>query len=393
MELTKTVTYAGVLDPRRRNLDIIFKLPYGTSYNSFLVQGEQTALIDAVPDPFAKEFIERLKTLLHHDKVDYLILNHVSAGCRGSLLSLANKYPELQICVTASGKSMVQGLCNREMPIRVVQNGELLDLGQGHTLEFVVEPDGDAPEMMLTYLREQKILFSGKLFAAHICEPAICDRYMRGAVEFKEERYCYFETMFQRRKGVVRTVIQRLMEKSAGMICPYHGPVLEHYLRETVGYYHSWSIDIPAEREAAVFYVSAYGHTETMAKQLADEVRSEGIPLKMYNLMKKSPRELQEAINAAGGLLIGTPTIDKDAPKPIWDLISYAKEINLRGKPVIVFGSYGWSGEACRNVGERLKQLQAELIGENLRCMLKPSAEDRAEIKRAAGEFVRALRE
>jgi len=102
---------------------------------------------------------------------------------------------------------------------------------------------------------------------------------------------------------------------------------------------------------------------------------------------KKPLREMGKILNKAGGLMIGTPTIHKDAPKPIWDLISCAKTINLNSKPVLVFGSYGWSGEACRNLCERLKALQFQVVGEGLTCMLKPSAEDKRRIGEAAREF------
>jgi len=387
MKLTRHVSYAGVQEPNIRNYDVILKTNYGTGYNSYVVTGEKTAVIDTVPELFADEYIEKLKTLLSDGGVDYVILNHAAPDHAGSLASLLKEYPQAEVYATVQGMKNAGAISNRQMKVHVVTEGEQLYLGDDIVLEFMMIPDLPWPDTMFTYLEKEKILFSCDMFSTHFCEPAIRDRYMREVGVFQEERYRYFQTMFEGSKTAVRGAMKKLEGRPIGMICPGHGPILEHYLKETMGYYHSWSMELPTEDYAAVFYASAYGYTGMMARQLANDLRREGIPVKIFDVTKKPLKEMEKAFNLAGGVLIGTPTIHKDAPKPIWDLISCAKAINLNSKPVLVFGSYGWSGGACKNVCERLKALQFRVIGEGLTCVLKPSAEDKRRIGEAAREF------
>jgi len=387
MILTKHVSYAGVQEPNRRNYDVVLKTEYGTGHNSYVVTGEKTAVIDTVPEIFAEEYIEKLKTMLPDGGVDYVILNHASPDYAGSLSYLLKEYPQAEIFATVQGMKYAGAISNRPLKVHVVAEGEQLYLGDEVVLEFIEAPGLPWPDTMFTYLEKEKVLFSCDMFSTHICEPAVRDRYMRETGVFREERYRYFRKMFGSSKTPVRSAMKKLESKQIRMICPGHGPVLEHYVKETLGYYHSWSMEVPVEDYVAIFFASAHGYTEMMARQLANEMRREGIPVKICDVTKKPLREMGKILNKAGGLMIGTPTIHKDAPKPIWDLISCAKTINLNSKPVLVFGSYGWSGEACRNLCERLKALQFQVVGEGLTCMLKPSAEDKRRIGEAAREF------
>lgn len=387
MKLTKHVSYAGVQEPNKRNYDVILNTNYGTGYNSYLITGDKTAVIDTVPEIFSEEYIDKLKTMLPDGGVDYVILNHAAPDHAGSLSSLLKEFPQAEVYTTVQGMKNAGAISNRKMKVHVVSEGEQLYLGDDIVLEFMIIPDLPWPDTMFTYMEKEQLLFSCDMFSTHFCEPAILDRYMREAAVFREERYRYFQTMFEGRKTSVRGAMKKLKERPIRMICPGHGPILEHHLKETMGYYHSWSMEIPIEDYIAVFFASAHGYTEMMARQLANELRREGIPVKLYDVTKKPIREMEKALNLAGGVMIGTPTIHKDAPKPIWDLISCAKAINLNSKLALVFGSYGWSGEACENVSERLKALKFQVIGEGLTCVLKPSAEDKRRIGEAAREF------
>lgn len=387
MKLTKHVSYAGVQEPNRRSFDVVIKTDYGTGYNSYVVTGEKTAVIDTAPELFAEEYIENLKSIVPDSGVNYIILNHAAPDHAGCLTHLLKEYPEAEIFTTVQGMKNAGAISNRNMKIHVVADGEQLYLGNEVVLTFMLVPNLPWPDTMFTYFEKEKVLFSCDVFGTHFCEPAVRDRYLREISVFREERYRYFCKMFDGSKAFVREAIKKLEGKKLQMICPGHGPVLEHYLKETLGYYYSWSMEIPTEDYAAVFYVSASGYTEMMARQLANDLRRDGIPVKIYDVTKKPLAELEKVLNGAGGLLIGTPTIHRDAPKPIWDLISCTKAINLNSKPVLVFGSCGWSGEACGNVCERMKKLRYRVLGDGVTCLMKPSAEDKRRIGEAAREF------
>lgn len=393
MKLTKHISYTGVQEPNRRIFDLTVSTPFGTGYNSYVVTGDKTAVIDTVPEEFAEEYLEKLKAVLPADRIDYVILNHASPDHVGSLSALLNEYPDLVIYATAEGMKYAGAILNRSLSVQVVQEEELLDLGQDVILRFLTAPGLPWPDTMFTCLENEGVLFSGDVFSTHLCEPAVRDQYIKDIGVFREERYRYFAEVFGGAKGAVRAALRKLDGLSLYMICPGHGPVLEHYLKETLGYYYAWSMEIPAEDYVAIFYMSAYGYTEKMARQMANELRREAIPVRIFNVSKKEHELMEKVINEASGLLIGSPTVHKDAPKPIWDLISCLKAINLDSKPALVFGSYGWSGEAGKNISDRLRALNFRVLGDGVTCVLKPSAEDKRRIGEAAKEFAAAMKQ
>ena len=209
---------------------------------------------------------------------------------------------------------------------------------------------------------------------------------------FQEERYACFKKMFQPCRQAVKTALKKIIDKQIFMICPGHGPVLEEYVKETIGHYQAWATELRLENYVAVFYASAYGYTEAMARRLAGGVRSEGIPVKLYDVTKREPASMERPLNEASGIMLGSPTIHGDAAKSIWDLISCAKPIKLNSKPALAFGSYGWSGEACKNLSQRLRMLRYNVLGEGISSVLKPTTEDKRRITEISKEFVALLR-
>lgn len=392
MNITERVTYIGVHESHRRMFDLILETDFGTGYNSYIVRGDKTAVIETVPERFSAEYLEKIEAVLPVTELDYVILNHAEPDHAGGLSALLERNPDLEVYATNAGIQNAMEITNQEMRIHSVRDGEILDLGNGVTLEFVIAPDLPWPDTMFTYLEKDKILFSCDVFGTHICEPSVRDQYVKDISMFREERYSCFRKMFAPAKSAMQNALKKIEHKNVYKICPGHGPVLEEYVRETLGYYRAWSLELKLEKYVAVFYASAYGFTEFIAGRLARELRGEGIPVKVFDVTKKDLRSLEKPLNEASGIMIGSPTIHGDAAKPIWDLISYAKTIKLNSKPALVFGSYGWSGEAGKNISNRLRSLQYQVIGEGLTCILKPSTEDKRRIGEAARSFAAAFK-
>ena len=146
------------------------------------------------------------------------------------------------------------------------------------------------------------------------------------------------------------------------MVCTSHGPVLKESISKAMEQYSEWSTLAPHEKTATIFYVSAYGYTKIMAEAFEEELNSLGIKTKAYDIIKNDMCELVEKIESSDAILLGSPTINRDAVKPVWDILSLTDAVSNRGKPTLIFGSYGWSGEACKLLSERAKGLSLNVV-------------------------------
>lgn len=393
MKLSEHVSYIGVQNPSMRTFDIIMRTEYGTSYNSYLVQGEKTAVIETVHEAYNKEFLENLEEITPVQNVDYVILNHTEPDHAGSLVKLLDLNPEVEVYGTPVAIRNLAAITNREMKSHVVKNGELLDLGKGVVLEFVIAPNLHWPDSMFTYLEKDKTLFSCDVFGSHFCEPEILDTYVKKSELLRQERKNYYDCIFGPFKKFVLAGLEKIKEKEVALICTSHGPVLKDFIEETMHDYQKWSSEEEKETFAAIFYVSAYGYTKHMAEVFAKELRNLGVPVKLFDLVEGDANEAVTALHQAKAVLFGSPTINQDALKPIWDLISCSEAIKVKNKktPALTFGSYGWSGEACKYLTERLHTMRYQVIGEGVTCVFCPTEEDEAKIRKAAVEVKEAM--
>ncbi|MEG2987622.1 MAG: FprA family A-type flavoprotein, partial [Lachnospiraceae bacterium] len=174
-KLTEHVSYVGVQNPSMRTFDIIMKTGYGSSYNSYVVRGEKTAVIETAHADYGKEFLANIEEILPAEKVDYVILNHTEPDHTGSLVTLLDVNPEIEVYGTVAAIRNVEAITNRKLNSHSVKTGEILDLGQGITLEFIVSPNLHWPDSMFTYFEKEQVLFSCDVFGSHYCEPEVLD--------------------------------------------------------------------------------------------------------------------------------------------------------------------------------------------------------------------------
>ncbi|MEF9945484.1 MAG: FprA family A-type flavoprotein [Lachnospiraceae bacterium] len=394
-KLTEHVSYVGVQNPSMRTFDIIMKTGYGSSYNSYVVRGEKTAVIETAHADYGKEFLANIEEILPAEKVDYVILNHTEPDHTGSLVTLLDVNPEIEVYGTVAAIRNVEAITNRKLNSHSVKTGEILDLGQGITLEFIVSPNLHWPDSMFTYFEKEQVLFSCDVFGSHYCEPEVLDCHVKKPELLRGERKNYYDCIFSPFQKFVRMGLDRIKDKKIELICPSHGPVLKEYLQETLEDYRSWSATKQEEKNIAIFYVSAYGYTKSMAEIFAREFKKQSITVTQYDLSETSQEEAAEALHKATAVLFGSPTINQDALKPIWDLISCTDAIHVRTAktPALTFGSYGWSGEACGYLDERLRTLKYKVVGDGVTCVFKPAPEDEARIHQAAQVVLDAISE
>lgn len=392
MKLSENVFYVGMHNPGMRTFDIIMSTGYGTTYNSYLITGEKNVLIETVHDTYTKEYIEKINEYVQISEIDYVILNHTEPDHSGSLGTLLDMNPEITVIGTAAAIKNLGNITNKTFKSQTVKMGDTLDLGNDQILEFIIAPNLHWPDSMFTYYKKEKVIFTCDFFGTHYCEQFIYDYQLKKPEKYEIERKNYYDCIFSPFKKFVLDGIAKIENLEFDLVCCSHGPVLKERIQENIKLYKTWSTEAPKETFVGIFYVSAYGYTKTLAESFQYYLSENGIKAEAYDLLGKSLDQMAEIMNGASAVMFGSPTINNDALEPVWNLIDKTLVNAAKGKPALVFGSYGWSGEACQLISERLKGLKYNLYPTNIKVQFKPSETDIETIKQTVKEFVTLIK-
>jgi flavorubredoxin len=389
-ELAPNVWWVGAEDPDLRVFDIIMRAEHGTSYNSYIVKGSQAiAVIETVKGRFFPEFMERVSRFIDPGQINYIVLNHMEpdhSGAIGELLKLA---PHAKVVVSKTGEHFIKNILNYEPDLMKVGDGDSIDLG-GKTLQFITAPFLHWPDSMFTYLKEDQILFDCDVLGAHYADPMVFGDFSTDY--FNNFKY-YYDHIMRPFKRYVIQAMDKLTNYPLKVVAPGHGPVLRKDIQKYIDYYREWSLANPEQKRVIIAFVSAYGNTELLAKKLAEGVRASGAVAEVYDLQKITPAELLDKVEGSKGLMVGSPTINGDAVKPVHDLLSSLATINLKGKLGAAFGSYGWSGEAVPILEGRMAGIKFKVMNSTVKPVLIPTEADlvnAVEFGKAFGKAIQA---
>jgi flavorubredoxin len=374
-QLSANVWWIGALDPDLRVFDIIMRAEQGTSYNSYLVKGNaKIAVIETVKNGFGAEYLAKIKTLVDPARIDYIILNHMEPDHSGSVGALLELAPTAQVVVSKTGEHFIKNILNYNPVLLKMGDGDELDLG-GKTLKFIAAPFLHWPDSMFTYLVEDQILFDCDFLGAHYADPSLFGDLNPDSRFFNDFKY-YFDHIMRPFKRYVLQALDKLANYPLKMVAPGHGPIIRRDIAKYLDCYREWSMANPEQDRVIIAYVTAYGNTAKLAERLAAGINQAGVATELYDLVETSPAELVDRIEGSKGLLLGSPTINGDAVKPVHDLLSSLATLNLKGKLGAAFGSYGWSGEAVSLLESRLAGIKFKVINSTVKPVLIPTAAD-----------------
>lgn len=383
-EIKNGIYSVGVLNPNLRIFDIIMKTEYGTSYNAYLVKGDKTALIETVHTSFFDEYLENIRSIVDLKKIDYIVLNHTEPDHSGALKYLLRENPTIKVVTSMPGHKYIKAIVNHEFDFQVVKDGDTIDLGQGKVLKFIIAPFLHWPDSMFTYVEQDKVLFPCDFLGCHFCEPRMFDNKITYHEEFEDAFKYYYDVIFSPFKEYVIDGLDKIKDLKIDMVCPSHGPILTENIEKSQQLYREWSRDVKEKNNPArvlIAYISAYGCTRRMAEELEKAVKDTGnFEVEIVNLIYNDMLDTKEKVEKADALLFGSPTINRDAVKPMWDLLSVVEVFKNKGKLAGVFGSYGWSGEAVKMMADRVKDLKLKLYGEGVKANFVPSEEELKQI-------------
>jgi flavorubredoxin len=381
ISLASSINWVGVFDPYIRIFDVLFHTS-GTTYNSYVIQGkEQIALIDTVKAAFREEFFQRLRSAINPADINYVIVNHTELDHSGALLDVLALAPKARVVVSKNGRTFLKDTTNRDLNPIVAEDGFHIDLGR-RTLEFIMAPWLHWPDTMFTYLVEDGILFPCDAFGSHYCPPDEEHLFNDRCADFSYEFRQYYFSLMRPFKEYALQAVEKLRDRTINIIAPSHGPILRHNPWQYIEAYRTWSTPVEQTKQAIIFYASAYGNTRRMAHEIALGLEEGGIRVKLYDAISVKPEAMADQLESANAIILGSPTINGDAVKPVWDILSNLATLRVKGKIGASFGSYGWSGEAVKMLDERLHSLKFKVPLEGLRSRLVPTGEDLSEARK-----------
>ncbi len=384
VEIADDVYWIGALDPTLRTFDIILSTANGTTYNSYLIKGsEGVAIIDTVKENFSSEFFARLESEVSYDQIKVIVLNHLEPDHTGALPELMRRAPQAQLYISQRATSMLKALLKPNtdtFEYTTVNTNDTVSLGD-RSLRFLHTPYLHWPDTQCTYLEEENILFSGDVFGCHYCDKRLFNDRVG---DFRFSFDYYYAHIMRPFKKHVMDALKLIEPLKIRQIAPTHGPILRERPRRYITHYRELStsslsreVGGQSDKSLIIFYMSSYGNTARMAEAInsgASEV--EGVRVSQYDLEGGETDPFVDLIEEADAMLFGSPTINGDAVKPVWDLLSSLAVVNLKGKIGGAFGSYGWSGEAVSMIEDRMRGLKMNIPKKGLRVKLIPTDQE-----------------
>jgi len=354
-KIKEDIYWMGAVDWDRRLFDSLIPLPDGTSYNAYLVQGKDKAvLFDTVDPTMASILLSQLESVRN---IDYIVSHHAEQDHSGAIPDVLEKYEKAKVITTPQGKGMLIDLLQiDEQRIITVADGEALSIG-GKTLEFIHTPWVHWPETMVSYLREDKILFSCDFFGSHL---ATTDLYVRDEDRVYEAAKRYYAEIMMPFRRIIQKNLEKIKDRKIDFIAPSHGPVYDKP-RFIIDAYRDWVSENP-KNIVVLPYVSMHGSTAKMVEYLVGGLAERGVTVYQFNLSATDIGKLAINLVDAATIVIGTPTVHV-GPHPNVIYAAYlANALRPKLKFASIIGSYGWASKATEQIINLVSNLKVELL-------------------------------
>ena len=347
-KITDTVKYVGVDDKTIDLFESQYVVPNGVSYNSYVILDDKVAVMDSVDLRAGTEWFSNLDEVLEGREPDYLVVNHLEPDHSGNIQNFMEKYPKVQLVLSVKAQSMLPQFFEMDMQERcmAVKEGDELNLGS-HTLTFVMAPMVHWPEVMVTYEKNEQILFSADGFGKF------------GALDTEEDWACEARRYYFNIVGKYGMQIQALLKKAAALdiriICPLHGPVLTENLSYYIDKYNTWSSYMPEDQGILIACASIHGNTMKAAEKLAEMLRAKGAPkVVVADLAREDMAEVIEDAFRYDKMVLAAATYDAGIFPCMESFLLHLKSKNYQKRTVGIIENGSWAPMAGKIMKEIL---------------------------------------
>jgi flavorubredoxin len=349
----------------------------GSTYNSYLIKEEKTALVDTVWAPFSNEFVENLAKEIDLKKIDYIIANHAEIDHSGALPELMRRIPDTPIYCTKNGVKSLKGHYHQDWNFNTVKTGDRLSLGEKELI-FVEAPMLHWPDSMFCYLTQDNVLFSNDAFGQHYAS-----EYMFNDLVDQNELYneCikYYANILTPFSPLVTRKIKEVLSFNLPLdiICTSHGIIWRDKPAQIVEKYLKWA-DSYQENQVTIIYDTMWNGTRVMAEKIADGIgdSDKEVNVKLFNLAKTDKNDVITEIFKSKAILVGSPTINRGILVSVAGMLEEIKGLQFKNKKAAAFGCYGWSGESTKIISDSLTAAGFDLVNDGLKAMWNPDNEN-----------------
>ncbi len=355
----------------------------GTTYNSYLIKEEKTAIFDTVWAPFAEEYVRNLAREIELEKIDYVIAPHAEVDHSGALPLLMSHIPDAPIYCSKNGMKSLKGHYHKDWDFVTVKTGDRLSLGEKELI-FIEAPMLHWPDSMFGYLTGDNILFSNDAFGQHFASEDMFNDLVNQEELFAECIKYYANILTPFSSLVTKKIHEFLsLDLPLDVICTSHGVIWRENPVEIVEKYLQWA-DNYQENQISILYDSMWNGTRVMAENIAKGIKDsdESVNIKVFNVAKTDKNDIITDVFKSKAVLVGSPTINRGILVSIAGILEEIKGLKFKDKKAAAFGCYGWSGESIKIISEALREAGLEVVNDGIKAAWNPDNESRDECRK-----------
>lgn len=390
--VSNKIYYIGTNDRKKHLFENNWPLPFGVSYNTYLIADEHPALIDTLEYGSDPDYIQNIGAILEGRALEYLVINHLEPDHSSMIGEILRTYPQ----VTVVGNATTFKLLENYYPVTaeqklVVKDGDILDLGH-HKLTFAWVPWVHWPETMVTYDTTDKVLFSCDAFGSFgTLDGGIFDDEVDFDKFYLSEMRRYYSNIVGKWSSKVQQAFQKLQGLEIKIICPSHGPIWRENPGKVLALYDKWSKH-EAEKGVVIAYASMYGNTEKMADAIARALTEEGVRnIRIYDVSKTHVSYLINEIWEYNGLILGTCAYNGNMHPMMAHLVHEISVAEPQNKVVGLFGSSSWNGAGLKALKKGLAEIKISACEKDFEITGVATGAKLAGVKEFAKEFAKQL--
>lgn len=382
IQIIPNVYWVGAIDWNLRDFHG-YSTEAGSTYNAYLILDEKITLIDTVKAGFVPEMLARIRQVVDPEKISYIVSNHVEMDHSGGLAEVVALIKPEKIFCSPQGKAGLSRHYKASWPFEEVRTGHTVSLGR-YTLSFLETPMLHWPDSMMTYLREEQILFSSDAFGAHFASSARFDDEL--PYNYWYELKKYYANILLPFGSLITRLLQQVQEMGLEfkIIAPDHGLIYRRHIPQVLEAYRRWAA-AEYDRKALVIYDTMWHSTEMLARAIVNGLLAAGVEAQLHHLRLSHYSDILAELLEAGLFFLGSPTLNNGLFPSVAQFLTYLKGLKPRNKVACAFGSYGWSGQAVGLITEELKAMGLTVPHEGFRVKYIPDPEE-LEQARALGE-------
>ncbi len=364
----------------------------GSTYNAYLIFADKITLIDTVKAHFRDELLSRITSVVNPERIDYIISNHAEMDHSGALPEIIAAVKPEKVFASQSGVKALKEHFHLDYEIVPLRDGDTLNLGN-LSLKFLETRMLHWPDSMVTYLIEDRLLFSQDGFGMHL---ATGERFADelDPVLLRNQGAKYYANILLPYSQLILKLLERI--KALGIaidvIAPDHGPIWRKDISKILAWYREWAEQRPKQK-AVIIYDTMWQSTDKMARAIADGFADEAVEVKVMRLRANDRSDAMTEVLDAGAVILGSPTLNNGIFPTVADMLVYLKGLKPKNKLGAAFGSYGWSGEAAAIIFEELQAMGMEMVGEPLKVKYVPSGDGLKSCQEFGREIARRLKE